>query len=418
LPPDLTDEAEAADFRFLSAIRAAMRQDMPTPLPVSKRKKRHGLRRLLREVSRPFEQISRAMRENIRPRIGRAAMSASAAESAPIPETPQATGRQPGRILTRLNAHGREFWRRTSKTLARNRRRMKSRAAHIDDMAKSLEMLIEMHARILRRALRQPIPIADDLQMIRLDDRYVAVPSRDAALIALLIEEPAYEPGVSALLGRLAAGTSYGIDVGANIGIHSITMARAMRSDGQILALEPTPQTFEALQTSLILTGLAARIDARRIAAGATQGETLLYCHPISGQNSLIDYPEIATQPVTVAVAPLDSLVPPGTRVDLVKVDAEGAEFEILKGMRRILGENPEIAVVLEFSGSHFERAGVSSRDVLSFMAGFGLSPRQIDDKTGELKPFDLRQVLGQPTANVLFGRGEPRPYLVAERDG
>lgn len=417
MPPDLTDEVEAANFRFLSAIRAAMRQDMPTPLPVLKRKKRRGLRRLLREVARRFEQVSRAMRENIRPRIGRATMSVSAAERAPIPD-PQATGRQPGRILTRLNAHGRKFWRRTSKTLARSRERMKSRAAHIDDMAKSLELLIEMHARILRRALRQPIPIADDLQMIRLDDRYVAVPSRDAALIALLIEEPAYEPGVSALLGRLAAGTSYGIDVGANIGIHSITMARAMRPDGQILALEPTPQTFEALQTSLILTGLAARVDARRIAAGAAEGETQLYCHPISGQNSLIDYPEIVTQPLTVAVAPLDSLVPPGTRVDLVKIDAEGAEFEILKGMRRILGENPEIAVVLEFSGSHFERAGVSSRDFLSFMAGFGLSPRLIDDKTGELKPFDLRLVLAQPTANVLFGRGEPRPYLVAERDG
>jgi FkbM family methyltransferase len=418
LPLDLTDEADAANFRFLSAIRGAMRQDMPAPLPVSKRKKRRGLRRVLHEFARPFEQISRAVRKNIRPRIGRAVMSASAVKRAPILARLQATGRQPGRILTRLNAHGGEFWRRTSKTLARSRERMKSRAAHIDDMAKSLELLIEMHARILRRALRQPIPIADDLQMIRLDDRYIAVPSRDAALIALLIEEPVYEPGVSALLGRLAAGTSYGIDVGANIGIHSVTMARAMRPDGQILALEPTPQTFEALQTSLILTGLAARVDARRIAAGAAEGESPLYCHPISGQNSLIDYPEIATRAETVAVAPLDSLVPPGTRVDLVKIDAEGAEFEILKGMRRILGENPEIAVVLEFSGSHFERAGVSSRDFLSFMAGFGLLPRLIDDKTGELKPFDLRQVLAQPTANVLFGRGEPRPYLVAERDG
>lgn len=259
-----------------------------------------------------------------------------------------------------------------------------------------------------RRARRQPIPISQSLLLLGLDDRYVAVPSCDFPLVAALIDAPVYEPGVTAVLGRLAMGKAYAIDVGANIGLHSITMARGMRPDGKIVALEPTPRTYEALQASLLLNGLLPRVDARQVAAGEGAGEALLHCHPVSGQNSLFSYPDCATKQVSVAVAPLDALVPAGTSVDLVKIDVEGAELDILKGMRRILEEARDIAVVLEFSATHFQRAGASPSELVSFMARFDLVPQLIDEWTGQLEPFDLNCVLALPAANVLFHRGTP----------
>lgn len=206
------------------------------------------------------------------------------------------------------------------------------------------------------------MPVADGLVLIELDDRYIAAPSSDYLLIRVLIEYPVYEPGVSAVLREFATGKSYVIDVGANIGLHSITMARVMRADGKILALEPTPKTFDALRASLTLNLLLNRVDARRMAAGEHSGDMVLHVHPCALWNSLFDYPDIETQQMSVSVAPLDALVPAGTLVDLVKIDAEGAEFEILKGMRRIRTEAQDISVVLEFSASHFARRRASLR--------------------------------------------------------
>lgn len=61
MPTDLTDVTEAPDFRMLSVIRAAMRRSqIPAAAPIElrpRKKKRRGVRKILREVARPFEQL-------------------------------------------------------------------------------------------------------------------------------------------------------------------------------------------------------------------------------------------------------------------------------------------------------------------------------------------------------------------------
>jgi FkbM family methyltransferase len=414
------EETHGADFRFLPTIRAAMAETAP-PIPAPlKKKKRRGLRRVMREIARPFEQLSEALRKT-------AGFTAKAGSPAPwfgirarprrdstfhhpseLPAMIQAICAKQNQVLRSLAALRQDGQIGRTRDGVRGRRRAAISAVGIKEIRQRLGALQELQAIGLRRMKRQPIPVAGELLLIGLDDRYAAVPSCDFALVAALIDEPVYEPGVSAVLRQLATGKALVIDVGANIGLHSITMARAMRREGKILALEPTPRTFEALRVSLLLNGLLTRADMRRIAAGAQSREMLLHCHPVSGQNSLYGYPNIETQQISVPVAPLDSLVSPGTAVDVVKIDAEGAEFEILKGMTRILAQASEIAVVLEFSAAHFERAGASPAELVEFMASFGLWPQLIDDRSGRVESFDLGQVLRLPAANLLFQRERP----------
>jgi FkbM family methyltransferase len=182
-------------------------------------------------------------------------------------------------------------------------------------------------------------------------------------------------------------------------------MAREMQPGGRVLALEPTPMTFRALQASLTLNGLSSCVDAREIASGSSAGSQLLYLHHISGQNSLIAWPEASGDTLSIDVAPLDDLVPAGTSVNLVKIDVEGGEFETLKGMERILRESPDIVIVLEFSEVHFQRAGVTPGHLVQYLADRDLGACLIDDDTGELHQFDLEKVLAKPSANILFAR-------------
>jgi FkbM family methyltransferase len=359
-----------------------MNEDAPAiSLPQSK-KKRSGASRAMREITRPFEQISSLLRA--RPVFPREATSLH---------------------LTQLRTMIAEAQGMIGEFQAAQAHMM----ACIEDLGRRLDAVNEQQTSALLRARRQPVLTADGMLLISVDDdRYVAAPSSDYLLIRVLIEHPVYEPGVSAVLRQLATDRAYIIDVGANIGLHSITMARAMRAEGKLLALEPTPKTFEALRANITLNMLLTRIDARQIAAGESSGDMFMHCHPCSLWNSFFAYPGIDTHQMSVQVAPLDALVPAGTPVDLVKIDAEGAELVILKGMRRILSEASDIAVVLEFSATHFTRTGTSPAELIEFMAGFGLVPQLVDDQTGEIQTFDLEQVLGLPAANVLFRRSRP----------
>ena len=192
-------------------------------------------------------------------------------------------------------------------------------------------------------------------------------------------------PGVSAILRRFAQDAGMVIDVGANAGLHAVPMARSLAPDGRLIALEPAPRKFRALQASIAANGLLGRVEAQQIAAGAR-----------------ID---IDTGSVMTNVATLDSLVAPGTCVDLVRIDAEGAVFAILRGMTRVLSEYPDIVVVLKFSATHLERAGATPAELIEFMAAYDLAAFLIDDANGSLSHLDPERVCAMPSADLAFGK-------------
>src|SRR5687768_4467549 len=65
-----------------------------------------------------------------------------------------------------------------------------------------------------------------------------------------------YEPHLTALWNRLAPEGGVAIDVGANVGAHTLSMARAVGPRGQVLAFEPNPPVRAALVHNLSLNGI------------------------------------------------------------------------------------------------------------------------------------------------------------------
>jgi FkbM family methyltransferase len=376
VPTDMTGRAAAPDFRFLTVMRAAMRQShegIAFPIELhSHEKKRRGIRRVLREIARPFEQFGRLCRRFFKanaPRIVQTEMS-----------PPQA-----------------------------------AQSSDLIQLTASLEALRAQQALLLRRLERQPLAMADNLLLMRMDDRNQVVPCGDFGLIIALTNSDEYEPGLSAVLRRFSNDGGMAIDVGANIGLHTVSMARLLRPGGQLLALEPRPLTFRALQATITANGLLSSVDARQIAAGARDGECLLHLHPFSGQNSPTPDPEIDNGSITVAVATLDSLVSPGTSVDLVKITAQGSEFAVIRGLTRILSESPDIVVVLEFSATRLTQAEASLAELFDYMAKQDFSAFLIDGANGSLSPFDGERAPATPSAHLAFAKRDLLQSIAAE---
>jgi hypothetical protein len=114
----------------------------------------------------------------------------------------------------------------------------------------------------------------------------------------------------------------------------------------------------------------------------------------------------VATE-IEVDVVPLDEVVPRGQRVDLVKIDVEGAELAVLEGMARVIADSPELAIIAEFGPSHLKAAQVSPEAWLSAFRNYGFEAFVIDELSAECRPADLTELAGIESVNILFARTE-----------
>jgi FkbM family methyltransferase len=161
-----------------------------------------------------------------------------------------------------------------------------------------------------------------------------------------LAADRSYEPALTALLSSLEGGTF--VDVGANVGFISVRAARRLGRRGRVIAIEPHPVRFQYLQRNLRLNRVS---DASAVACalGAIEAEASLY----DVDPSLGPRPRDATllqatagRAFKVRVRTLDSvLADAGSPADvrLVKIDVEGYEAEVLKGMSRTMEQRPRI---------------------------------------------------------------------------
>jgi len=160
---------------------------------------------------------------------------------------------------------------------------------------------------------------------------------------------------VTCLLPRLSDYDAV-LDIGANVGLHTMFFARHISEDGRVIAFEPSPRAFERLLQHVRLNELR-NVDAFNCALADHAGVATLY-EP-EGHLTNGSFSEYFAESFSEAVRPTRVLCVTGTQIRellrdrkriLVKIDAEGAEASILRGLRDWLIEaRPDLVVeVLE----------------------------------------------------------------------
>lgn len=129
------------------------------------------------------------------------------------------------------------------------------------------------------------------------------------------------------------------LDVGANAGIY--TIQQALRG-AHVYAFEPNPHCFRRLSKNVEANNLTHNVHAFDAALGAAPGMGTLIVSPESTPGGVVEAVEatdVATNDVTVRIVSLDQVVSEqGIRhIDLLKIDAEGAEVDILHGAEHTL---------------------------------------------------------------------------------
>lgn len=205
--------------------------------------------------------------------------------------------------------------------------------------------------------------LGDFTSLCRVLGRFnVLVDTRDRALAAHLLMRGHWELHVSECLARCLKPGMRFVDAGANYGYFTLLACGLVGPQGDALAVEANPAMADLLEASLGMNGMRARSRVRRVALAERSGTTLPFLVHVHRGNSRLLLPgedgaALASDGHRLLEVPLETLdaqFPRGTRVDVMKVDIEGAELPFWAGARRVLTENPEIQVLMEVKGSRY----------------------------------------------------------------
>ncbi len=159
------------------------------------------------------------------------------------------------------------------------------------------------------------------------------------------------------------------VDVGANLGLYTVLLSFLVGPAGRVVAFEPDPHHFALLLKNCALNA-CANVEAHNLALGRGSGRFFLHKEILNSGNNFLGAGGMHSRnEMEVDVLSIDEFLPT-LRPDLVKIDVQGWEVEVLRGLRRTLSATPHIALYLEFWPMGLRRAGSSPKELLDLLAG------------------------------------------------
>jgi FkbM family methyltransferase len=181
----------------------------------------------------------------------------------------------------------------------------------------------------------------------------------------------AYETAELAFTRTILRPGDVMVDVGANLGIFTLVAARQVGASGEVHAFEPVPANFQRLAENVSLNGFG-NVRTNQVAAGPAVGEVQLgldseadlTAKQMSGGYAVGS----VLRQLTVPMLPLDRYVNERLAdrpIRLVKIDVEGYESEVLRGMRAVLSGQRIDFLILEVNVYALSRLRATIRDLV-----------------------------------------------------
>lgn len=199
-----------------------------------------------------------------------------------------------------------------------------------------------------------------------------------------------YEPELAYLEKTVSPGDVF-VDVGANFGVYSLVASKLVGAAGRVLAFEPARQSFAILQQNIALNGFS-NVHAFQLAVTKRAGKAWLYHGWDPVGNSLGMDPLCGDEGEEVQTAALDNVLEENgiDRVDVIKIDVEGAEELVLRGATRYLTTYCP-TVIFEFNPACALRLGLSPYGARDFLESLNYKFVVLDEVANSPDPESRR---------------------------
>ena len=232
---------------------------------------------------------------------------------------------------------------------------------------------------------------------------------------ALIYYQGVAEPETRDFILRFLKTGMVFLDIGAHLGEFTLYAATKVGLTGQVHAFEPHPEVCEILRQNVALNALQG-VKVSQAAVSDIDGSVGLAIFADSSVSFIWSKKDQVTTPMRAIQVPSTTLDTywkgNGKKVDLIKVDVEGAELLVLKGSQSLLcKESTEAPVILfEYLPSNMATFGYKPQDLFTFLHDHGYSICEYRSNKG-------LSVLTSPSVPTLTSRSHSFLNLVAVKD-
>jgi len=181
------------------------------------------------------------------------------------------------------------------------------------------------------------------------DESPIFVNSGDLGCPSPIINGGVWESENLSVLYSFVTDNTVFLDVGANIGYFSIAIGNRLKRRGKVFAVEPHPKLTNLIERSVQLNSLEAVVQIFQCAVSDQEGTLdLFYPDDHLGKGSSHRNADEKGKCLSVQAHRLDTLLPQDVTVDLIKIDVEGHELSVLRGLQEVLQRSPNVKVLFE----------------------------------------------------------------------
>ncbi len=285
----------------------------------------------------------------------------------------------------------------------------------IEEMVKNIDSRIGLYDNVLENTNKLKVTLdklaneskpiyygfPDGVTIVQTDSFFFGIPSEEWRLAVFLSKFGYFEHGTEIYIRTILKEGLTFIDIGANLGIYTLY---ALKAGCSVYSYEPTPRIYKILLDNIGINGFEPSKKARvfNLAISDNEGEVDFSIFDVSGHNSF--YPQTESdKKIKVKTVSLDKHLSHLSKVDIVKIDVEGAEPLVLNGMKNIIQNNPQIKIILEFAPNNLERSGIKPLDFINTINAMGLSIKIIEENSGNICTVSQDELINCYSVNVLL---------------
>ena len=179
-----------------------------------------------------------------------------------------------------------------------------------------------------------------------------------------------WEPETTKLIEAALKPGDIALDIGASVGYVTLLCAKQVGPTGRVIAVEPTDFQFPYLQANIVKNGYRDRVTP--------------FCVAAWDKDEMVAVPLNAAphNKVSVQGRSMTSLLQEQgiSKVDFIKIDTDGSEPQVLRGLIPVFEKNPSLKMVVEYYPSYVENAGGSIDEVMAILNKYFVIQKIKDD--------------------------------------
>jgi FkbM family methyltransferase len=195
-------------------------------------------------------------------------------------------------------------------------------------------------------------------------------PHEATFFLTAAFDPESYYEGIDKIFEKVIKKGDTIVDMGANIGFYTLLAANLVGEKGKVYSFEPDPKTNILLKMNVELNNYHNVVIIQKAVSNQT-GTAKFYLSTEPGADTL--YRESSGKYIEIETETLDHYFQDKDQtIDVIKMDVEGAEIAALSGMDKILRQNNNLKMFLEFVPRNVKRAGYTTDIFFNNFSSYG----------------------------------------------